>query len=90
MLDQSHATVARPALLIVVAHYVLVVRVRILRQESLNQVTRVLLIKLENDVNLVDVAHVESDGMANLSLHILEAHESLPVEIKLHNMFTTF
>ena len=54
MLDQSHATVARPALLIVVAHYVLVVRVRILRQESLNQVTRVLLIKLDRLKNLFD------------------------------------
>ena len=38
MLHQPHAGVARPALLVVVAHDVLVVGIRVLGQVSLNQV----------------------------------------------------
>jgi hypothetical protein len=39
MLHQSHAGVPRPALLIVVAHNVLIVGVRVLCEVALNQVS---------------------------------------------------
>ena len=72
MLHQPHARVARPALLVVVAHDVLVVRVRVLRQEPLNQVLRLLRREPEHYVHLVHVARVQTDRVVRLRLRVVE------------------
>ena len=75
MLHESHAAVTWPALLVVVADNVLVVGVRVLREVPLDQVPRFLLREAEHDVELVNVAAVETDRMPRLCLHVLETHE---------------
>ena len=75
MLNQPHSTVTWPALLIVVTHDVLIIGIRVLRQESLDQVARILFIKLEDNVDFVDIPHVEPDWMAHFGFCVLETHE---------------
>ena len=72
VLHQSHARVTRPALLVVVAHDVLVVGVRVLRQEALNQVLRLLRREPEYDVHLVHIARVQPDRVPRLRLRVVE------------------
>ena len=67
VLHQAHARVARPALLVVVADNVLVVRIRVLRQVALDQVARLLCGETEQDVELVDVARVQADRVPRLA-----------------------
>ena len=54
MLHEAHARIARPALLVVVAHDVLIVGVWVLCQEALDQVLRLLRAESEQDVDLRD------------------------------------
>ena len=58
MLHESHAAVARPALLVVVAHDVLVVRVGVLGQVALNQIPRRFRVKLEQNEHLFRTSKV--------------------------------
>ena len=75
MLDQTHSTVSWPALLVVVADYILVVWIWILCQESLDEVTRVFFVKLKDHEYTVDVAHVKSNWVPDFSLDVLVIHE---------------
>ena len=58
MLDQAHAAIPWPALLVVVAYDILIVWVWVFCEESLDKISGILLVKLKNDVNLVNIAHV--------------------------------
>ena len=42
MFHQSHSSVTRPTLPVVITHYVLIVRIRVLCQVALDEVTSVL------------------------------------------------
>ena len=71
VLHEAHARVTRPALFVVVADDILVVRVGVLGEVALDKVTCLLRREAEEDVNAVDVARVESDRVRRLSGHIL-------------------
>lgn len=75
VLHESHAAVPRPAFLVVVANDVLIVRIRILRQVTLDEVTGLSLTEAEDDLQSVDVSAVQPNRMARLALNILETHE---------------
>ena len=75
MLHEAHPTVSWPTLFVVVAYYVFVVRIRVLCKESLDQVSRFFFFEFENNVNLIDVAHIESDWVPCLGFDILVRHE---------------
>ena len=75
MPHESHSLVLGPAPLAVVAHNVFVVWIWILREELLDEVARIFLIKHENDVNFFHVSHVHSNGVAHLHMPIRKASE---------------
>mmetsp|Transcript_8730 Transcript_8730/g.18587 ORF Transcript_8730/g.18587 Transcript_8730/m.18587 type:complete len:747 (-) Transcript_8730:2392-4632(-) len=75
VLHQPHARVTGPALAVVVADDVLVVGVRVLGEVALDQVLGLLGSEAEEDVDLVDVARVEADGVPRLSAHVPEGQE---------------
>jgi hypothetical protein len=75
VLHQSHSAVLGPALSVVVAHDVLVVGVRVFCQEPLDQFSGLVVGELEEDVEMVDVPQVDSDGMPGLDFNRLEDHE---------------
>ena len=60
---ETHAGVTRPALLVVVAYNVLVVRIGVLSEVALYEVFGLFSCKAEEHVDLVDVARVQPDGM---------------------------
>ena len=73
VLHQTHATVARPALLVHIPHDVLVVRIRVLRQEALNQILRLFRREAEHHVHLIHVSCVQADRVARLRFRVVEA-----------------
>ncbi|CAN8015573.1 unnamed protein product, partial [Ixodes persulcatus] len=78
VLHETHAGVPGPALLVVVAHNVLIVGVRMFRQVALDQVSGLLGRESggpEEDVYAVDVARVEAHGVGGLGGHVLEGQE---------------
>mmetsp|Transcript_70723 Transcript_70723/g.165865 ORF Transcript_70723/g.165865 Transcript_70723/m.165865 type:complete len:432 (+) Transcript_70723:3649-4944(+) len=75
MLHSAHAAITRPAHLVGVAHNVLVVGVRVLGQEPLNQIPRILLAEAEDHDEAVQVAAIQPDRMPQLSVHVLEGQE---------------
>ena len=75
MLHQPHPTVSRPALLVIVPDNVLIIRVRILRQKALDQVSGLILHKPEYYIDAIYIATVQSNGVACLSFHICKTHE---------------
>ena len=72
---QTHAGITRPAFLVVVADDVLVVGIRMLRQVALDEVARFFGSEAEVDVDTVDVARVQADGMGDFRRHVLENQE---------------
>ena len=75
MFDKTHSAIARPALLVIVADNVLVVRIRVLSEEALDEVSRVFFIELQHNIDLVNIAHVKTDRVPCFSFHVLETHE---------------
>ena len=75
MLPHSHPKISRPAFLVVISHNILVVWIRILSKEPLDQISALLLVKFENHEESVDVSTVESYRVSHLCLLVLEAHE---------------
>ena len=75
MLHQPHPRVARPALAVVVADHVLVVRVGVLGEVPLDEVLALLRREPQQDVQPVHVAGVEADGVARLGRRVGEAEE---------------
>ena len=62
--DETHATVSRPAALVVIADDVVVGRVWIRAEVPLNEVPSLLSCKAEQDVEPIDVARIEADWVA--------------------------
>lgn len=75
MLDETHAAVSRPALLVVVTDQVLVVRVRVRAQVPLDEVPRLVRREAEHDVDAVHVARVQADRVASLRRRVAELKE---------------
>lgn len=68
MLHKSHSAVSRPTLLVVVANCVLVVRVRVLAQISLDELPRFLLGESINHIDLINVSCKEPNRMSLFDL----------------------
>ena len=75
VLHQPHASVSRPAFLVIVANNVLVVGVRVLCEVSLNQVTSLLGRKSEEDVYSLHIARVESNRVRGFCIDVLIGEE---------------
>ena len=75
VLHESHTTIARPALFVIIANDILVIRVWIFSKVPLYKVSRFLLWETENDVQFINIATVEADGMSGFGLHIFETHK---------------
>ena len=75
VLHETHAGVARPALLVVVADDVLVVGIGVFREVALDEVARLFGREAEVDVHSIDVARVEPDRMGHFGGHVLEDKE---------------
>lgn len=88
MLVQSHTAVLRPASSVRVVDRVLVVRVRVDTEVSLDEVSRLVGGEAEQDVNPVDVSRVEPDwvsGLGRLVTVLQEAITHLSVNFTLKN-----
>ena len=72
VLHESHSRVSRPALLVVVPDDVLIVRIGMLRQIALNQISRLVRRESEEYPHSINVALVESNRMRALRLHVLQ------------------
>jgi hypothetical protein len=79
MLHQPHPAVLRPALLVVVADDVLVVGVGVFGEVALDELTGFVLGEFEDDVESVDVAHVDADRVFGLELEGFVEHEFVGV-----------
>lgn len=75
MFHQSHSAVFRPAFLVVITDYILVVRVWVFSQKPLNKLSGIIRCKLENDVQVINISHVHSNRMPSLNLYRLKKHE---------------
>jgi hypothetical protein len=70
MLHETHAAVTRPTLFIVVADYVLIVRIGVFGQESLDQVSAFVFHEAEQYENFVNVTTVESYRVPGFCLNV--------------------
>ena len=61
-----------PTLLVVVPHDVLVVRIWVFSEITLNQILRILCIKPQQHINTINVTCVQSDGVSCLRLDVFE------------------
>ena len=75
VLDEPHPAVTRPALLVVVPNQILVVRIRVGAQVSLDQVARFIGRESEHDMYLVDVTRVQPDRVTSLGGRVTELQE---------------
>mmetsp|Transcript_15454 Transcript_15454/g.29757 ORF Transcript_15454/g.29757 Transcript_15454/m.29757 type:complete len:203 (-) Transcript_15454:2932-3540(-) len=72
MLHEAHARIPRPALLVIVAHDVFVIGVRVLGEVALDEVARLLRREAQQHVQLVHVPAVQANRMPHLRLDITE------------------
>ena len=72
VLHQTHSTVARPALLVVVADDVLVIWIGMLGQVVLDEIPAFVGREAEHDEDAIDVATVQPDRMAGFDVDALE------------------
>lgn len=75
MLHQSHTTILRPALSVVVANHVFIIGIRIFSQIPLDQLSCLITCELEKNVKMVYISQIDSDGMLSLKLDGLIYHE---------------
>lgn len=75
MFHESHATIFRPALFVIIPNNIFIVRIWVFSQESLHQLSRFISYEFENNVDVVNITHVHSDGVAGLDLDGFEKHE---------------
>jgi hypothetical protein len=69
---QPHSRVSRPAFLVVVAHDVLVVRVGMFGQVTLNQIASFFGRESEENVDSVDVSGEKSNRVRNFGVNVLK------------------
>ena len=72
VLHQPHPGVARPALLVVVADDVLVVRVRMFSQVTLDQIASLLGRESEENVDSVDVSGEKTNRVRYFGVNVLK------------------
>jgi hypothetical protein len=70
VLDQPHTTIAWPATLVVVANDVVVRRVGICAEVTLDKVSSFLSSEAEENMNAIDVSRVQANGMASLGRNV--------------------
>jgi hypothetical protein len=75
MHHESHSTIFRPTLLIVVTYYVLIIWIWILCQKPKNKLTGLVLGELVQNVNVIDISHIYSNWMFCLSLNGFKKHK---------------
>jgi hypothetical protein len=75
VLDESHTTIARPTFLVIVTHDILIVGIRLSAEVSLDKVPRFFGSEAEENVDLVDIARVQSDWVAYFRSRVLELQE---------------
>ena len=74
MLDETHATISRPAALVVVPDNVVVGRVRVGAQITLNEVS-CLIGEAEEYEQMINVTGVQVDGVTNLCRRVMLLQE---------------
>mmetsp|Transcript_29770 Transcript_29770/g.62395 ORF Transcript_29770/g.62395 Transcript_29770/m.62395 type:complete len:277 (-) Transcript_29770:3144-3974(-) len=67
MLHETHPRIARPAFLVVVTNHVLIVWIRVLAEETLDEILLLIVSKAEQDVYPLDVTTVQADRMLHFS-----------------------
>ena len=75
VLDQPHATVSRPASFVVVSDDVVIGRIGVGGQIPLDQVTSFVRCESEENVQTVDVAGVETDGVSSFGSRVAVLEE---------------
>eukprot|EP00906_Rhabdomonas_costata_P036699 RCo051448 len=75
VLHQAHALVTRAALLVVVSHDVLVVRIGVLREEAVDEVLALFVGELQQHVDPVDIPVIQPDGVLDLHVDVAEGEE---------------
>ena len=70
MLDKSHAAILRPATLVVVSNNVVVGRIGVCTQVSLNKVVHFICGETEENMEPVNITRVQTDGVASLCSRI--------------------
>mmetsp|Transcript_4453 Transcript_4453/g.3945 ORF Transcript_4453/g.3945 Transcript_4453/m.3945 type:complete len:530 (-) Transcript_4453:1161-2750(-) len=75
VLHEAHASIARPALLVVVANHILVVGVGVLAEEALDEIFLLLMREFEHNVHTLNVSAVEPDRMLDLSRDRIKAQK---------------
>ena len=68
MLHQSHSAIFRPTFFVVITDDVLVVGIWVLSEVSLDEFSGFICCEFEDDVDGVDVSHVDSDRVSGLGL----------------------
>lgn len=72
VLHQSHSSITRPALLVVVANDVLIVRIGMLGEVALNEVSRFFRVEAEEDPDSIDVSTIQTNRMRCLCGRVLK------------------
>ena len=75
MSHQPHPRIPRPALFALVADDILKVRIGLFCQEALDEITRLLGGKSQEDPYLVNVPRIQTDMMLRLSIAVTELQE---------------
>lgn len=75
MLHEPHSSVSWPALLIIVAHHVLIVRIRVLSQIALNEVSSLLMGEAKQYMNPIYIPRIKPDWMPSLNFCVPVSNE---------------
>ena len=67
MFHESHSTVFRPTLSIVVSDHILIIRVRILSKIPLNKLSSFVAGEFEENVKMIDISKIDSNWMPGLN-----------------------
>ena len=80
MFHQSHSTIFGPTFFVIVSHNVLVIGVRVLCEETLDKFSTFICSELEDNVEVIHIAEIHSDGMLCFKLNALKNHELIFVK----------
>lgn len=89
MFHESHSTVFRPTLSIVVSDHILVVRVRILSKIPLNELSSFVAGEFEENIKMIDIPEIDSNGMSGLNFDRLEYHELIFISSRSCNLVSS-
>ena len=75
MFHQSHSAILGPAFLVIVPNHIFIVWIWVLGQKPLHKFSCLISHKPENNVHMVNIPHVHSDGVAGFDFDGLEKHK---------------